>query len=193
MGQSNYNQQIVQSQVIKEKKRIGMIFKLLIFLMVLLIILPGKEAIRLGILYKTKVVNEFFVVTQLFDTREISTLNIKNVKSKIFSIYESYFKLAQIKEKDNNIIMRFIKDDSWSFSGGKIILDFPYRDQALSICYITVTTIDGKVLLKENLDTSENLVSLTINKKLIEDYSKINITISNSKVIQYKLRFIPWE
>ncbi len=194
MRQWSYNEKVEKIQknkTKKESKSIKNIFKFLIFLIILLIILPSQEAIKWKILYSYEITNDYETTTISFDNKDLLTLDVNNVKNRLFTFYNAEFTLAQIKQKDKDIILRFLKNSTFTFKGSVAIYDFKEKGQTPSICYITVTGIDGKVLLKENLDIGENLISISLKKNDLDSHSKINVTISNSKVIQYKLRFLP--
>ena len=191
MRQWNYNEKIEKKTVKKENKAIKNICKILIFLIILLIILPSDESVRWGILYKYDVEDEFGTISMPFETKELLSLDAKNVKSRIFSFYNLRFYLAQIKEKDDEVILVFLKESTWSFDGGKAVYSFKENGQTPPISYITVITLEGKSIYEKDIDTGKRLISISLDKIKLSNSTKINITISNSKVIQYKLRFMP--
>ncbi|MCL2323916.1 MAG: hypothetical protein FWC47_17640 [Oscillospiraceae bacterium] len=191
MKQLNYKQKTDKKKIKKENEIIKDLFKILLFLIILLIVLPSREAVRWGIIYSHVVEKEDNSISISFDTKELLTLNVKNVKNKIFSFYNMQFNLAQIKQSDNNIILRFLKNETWSFAGDKAVFNFVEEGQSPTISYVTITGLDALVIYRENINLSDNMFSFTLKKNDIEMYSKININISNSKVIEYKLRFMP--
>lgn len=191
MRQWNYNEKIEKNRVKKENKAIKNICKILMFLIILLIILPSEESVRWGILYKYEVEDDYQTVPMSFETKELLALDVKNVKSRIYSFLNLQFYLAQIIERDGNIILRFLREGTWSFGGGKAVYSFKEDGQRDSISYITVTTLEGKSIYERNIDIGQGLISINLDKSKLVSTSKIIVTISNSKVIQYKLRFMP--
>lgn len=191
MRQWNYNEKVEKNTVKKGNKAIKNIGKILIFLIILLIILPSEESVRWGIVYSHDIEDEFSSIPMAFETKELLALDASKVKSRTFSFYNLKFYLAQIKEEGNKITLRFLTESAWNFGGGKAVYSFKENEQDPSISYITVTTLEGKSILEQDLDIGERLISISLDRDKLTATSKINVTISNSKVIQYKLRFMP--